>query len=282
VCRAARRDCRPTAPRSARLPTTMAMLVKACRNSSGIDARASSTRARNRSRFTGRFLRRRPGRDARPRPPLRATRCRWAESATYAQTSRASIGRTAAWGGTRGGHGGSACLSARPAFRRQRGRQGLFNCDRVVGVHDAEPVRHTEDVAIEGRPGTPRAWPSTTFAVLRPTPGAPRARPCRGHVARRDARRALAPLRRCSETSSGRSRLAARWVRESSGSAFARALASGYFAKSTGVTSFTRRSVHWAERIVATRSSNGVRKSRLRGGVRMLRLEAIKDGGGRC
>src|SRR5574341_923472 len=44
------------------------------------------------------------------------------------------------------------------------------------------------------------------------------------------------------------------------GSASAYALADGYFRKRWGVTWFTRASVHWAERIVATRSSNGVEK----------------------
>ncbi len=41
----------------------------------------------------------------------------------------------------------------------------------------------------------------------------------------------------------------------SAGSAAARSWGVGYFAKSTGVTMFTRSSVHCADRIVAARSS---------------------------
>lgn len=47
----------------------------------------------------------------------------------------------------------------------------------------------------------------------------------------------------------------------SSGTAAARSSGVGYFAKSAGVVWLTRRSVVWAERTVATSSSNGLRKS---------------------
>ena len=42
---------------------------------------------------------------------------------------------------------------------------------RVVAFRDADPVRYAEDMPIDRQPGTPSAWPSTTFAVFRPTPG---------------------------------------------------------------------------------------------------------------
>ena len=62
----------------------------------------------------------------------------------------------------------------------------------------------------------------------------------------------------------------------SSGSAAASAAGVGIRAKSAGVTWLTRASVHCADRIVATSSSNGVAKVQLGRGVRMLRLEAIE------
>ena len=41
----------------------------------------------------------------------------------------------------------------------------------IVGPGDADPVGDAQDVAIDGKPGTPSACPRTTLAVLRPTPG---------------------------------------------------------------------------------------------------------------
>ena len=103
----------------------------------------------------------------------------------------------------------------------------------------------------------PKAFPRTTFAVFLPTPGSfTRASMVRGtfppcdRTISRDAPRIdfafdrKKPVDRIS--SSRRSCVAEAIV-----------LASGNSRKRAGVTMFTRASVHWAERIVATRSSNG-------------------------
>jgi hypothetical protein len=103
---------------------------------------------------------------------------------------------------------------------------------------------------------TPNALPRMTFAVLRPTPGSadssasvrgtsppwsaisPRANPM--------TLRALFRKKPVERTTSS----------TSSWAAPASASASGYRAKSTGVTMLTRSSVVWADRIVATPSWN--------------------------
>src|SRR5438874_8641276 len=107
-------------------------------------------------------------------------------------------------------------------------------------------------------PGMPKATPSTTLAVFRPTPG---------RVTRSSILGGTSPWNR-----STRAALAAMMVfalvrknpvgliRASTarGSAWARAAASGYLANRTGVTAFTDRSVVCAERMVATSIWNGV------------------------
>ena len=51
------------------------------------------------------------------------------------------------------------------------GRQCGFDHDGIVGAHEADPVRDAQDVAIDRQARHAERVPSTTFAVLRPTPG---------------------------------------------------------------------------------------------------------------
>jgi hypothetical protein len=105
--------------------------------------------------------------------------------------------------------------------------------------------------------GAPKAFPRTTFAVFRPTPGSALSSaivrgtspPCCVTIAFAAPRieRPLAlknPVDRISRSIAP-------------AGAAASAAASGNRAKSAGVTWLTRSSVHWAERIVETRSSSG-------------------------
>ena len=75
--------------------------------------------------------------------------------------------------------------------RRKRRRQ-VAPRPPVVALGDPEAIRHAKHVAIDGQAGTPRAWPSTTLAVFRPTPGSARAL----HVGRDLRPRAARPLLR--------------------------------------------------------------------------------------
>src|SRR5262245_11209392 len=112
--------------------------------------------------------------------------------------------------------------------------------------------------------GTPNALPSTTLAVFRPTPG---------RVVRSSTVRGTSPPWRSTSALAipDRARALARknpveWISRSSvaRSALAQSCARWYRRNRSAVTTFTRSSVHCAERIVATRSSSGVLKRRAR------------------
>ena len=102
------------------------------------------------------------------------------------------------------------------------------------------------------------AFPSSTLAVLRPTPVRPvsasivrgTSPPWSAMTAAAIARRLLALLRKKPVD----------WTSRSSSSCVTAAsdVTVGYFRNSTGVTLFTRSSVHCADRIVAISSCNGV------------------------
>ncbi len=109
--------------------------------------------------------------------------------------------------------------------------------------------------------GAFQTFPRTTFAVLRPTPGSAwssaivrgTSPPCFSTSALAIPRRDLAfalkkPVERMTSS-------------RAPGGAAASDAASGKRLKTSGVTMFTRASVHCAERIVATRSSSGRPKS---------------------
>ena len=80
--------------------------------------------------------------------------------------------RTAASGGRSGGRAGSA--GPRPCVQRSGGRARTSVCSTLPGSSLWTRPRRLATRSTcrsTGRPGTPSAWPSTTFAVLRPTPG---------------------------------------------------------------------------------------------------------------
>src|SRR2546421_4666175 len=103
-----------------------------------------------------------------------------------------------------------------------------------------------------------KALPSTTLAVLRPTPPS---------IIKSSIVRGTLPLWRSTRAWQQDLMLLALLRKKpvvliscsnSAGCAFAYAAADGYFLNSAGVTRFTRLSVHCAERIVATSSSSGL------------------------
>ena len=85
----------------------------------------------------------------------------------------------------------------RPALRRQRAAQLLLDDLRIVRLRRCRcGSRRAARGDRPAGPGTPSAWPSTTFAVLRPTPGSSIERLHVGrHLAAVVARRAPAPCR---------------------------------------------------------------------------------------
>jgi hypothetical protein len=110
-------------------------------------------------------------------------------------------------------------------------------------------------------PGTPKALPSTTFAVFRPTPGS---------VTRSAIRPGTSPPKRSTSAwlspstefvFARKNPVGLRISSTSARSAPARATASGYFANSSGVTLLTILSVVCADRTVATSSSKAFVKS---------------------
>ena len=110
-------------------------------------------------------------------------------------------------------------------------------------------------------PGTPNAFPSTTLAVFRPTPGS-----VTRSSSRFGTRPSNASTRRAPSFSSAsdlaRKKPVGRISSSSSvRSAAARSAGDGYRANSAGVTWLTRTSVVWAESTVATRSWNESVKS---------------------
>ncbi|RPK90681.1 hypothetical protein EES47_07935 [Streptomyces sp. ADI98-12] len=111
------------------------------------------------------------------------------------------------------------------------------------------------------RPGTPKALPSTTKAVLRPTPGSEtRSSSLPGTSPSNRSRRAAE--RPSSERALARKNPVGRMISSSSsGGAAARSSGVGYFAKSAGVVWFTLRSVVCAESTVATSNWKGFSKS---------------------
>ena len=107
----------------------------------------------------------------------------------------------------------------------------------------------------------PKAVPSTTLAVLRPTPGSSTS--CldvRGHLAviplQQGAAAVLDALRLVAEEA-GALDVALQFGQLGPGVVGRR----GILAEKVFVTRLTRSSVHWAERIVATSNSSGVWKS---------------------
>ena len=110
-------------------------------------------------------------------------------------------------------------------------------------------------------PGMPKALPSTTLAVLRPTPGrltsssrVPGTCPSNSST--------ICWLKARIDSVLLRKKPVGRTISSTSArSAAAIAVASGKRANRAGVTRFTRLSVDWALSTVATRSSKGVVKS---------------------
>ncbi len=110
-------------------------------------------------------------------------------------------------------------------------------------------------------PGMPNALPSTTLAVLRPTPG---------RVTRSSSFAGTSPPNRSRSAAARpitdlvlarKNPVGLRISSTSSGLAAASSSGPGYLANSAGVVMFTRLSVVCADKTVATRSSNGLVKS---------------------
>ncbi len=92
------------------------------------------------------------------------------EEDTLARARR--TGRRAAAACRSGGRGGSACRTR--ASTPRRGSAAHNCCSTTSGSSDfAMPIRLATRSTCRstGSPGTPSAWPRTTLAVLRPTPG---------------------------------------------------------------------------------------------------------------
>jgi len=96
---------------------------------------------------------------------------RWTARGSRIRRPRGSRRGAGSWGGTRGGRAGSGRRRRASTSPAAGGRTAVSPPPPVVALRDADPVGHAQHVAIDGSPGTPSACPSTTFAVLRPTPG---------------------------------------------------------------------------------------------------------------
>ena len=175
----------------------------------------------------------------------------WGRSSASEQTSQR--GRRA---GKRAGHGGSADGSNRPT--RQRGtdlHQVLLDLlRRRPRASPSLRASRLTCVSTTTPDAIPNAVPRTTLAVFRPTPGsavsASRSRECSRHGPPQPCGPSPASFATWpGKTRSNESALRARLARLPPG-----APQSGNRRKSSGVTMFTRASVHCAERIVATRS----------------------------
>ena len=85
---------------------------------------------------------------------------------------------------------------ARPPLGRQRAAQLLLDDVRVVGLGDADPVRHAQHVPIDRQPGHAERVAEHDVRRLAADAGQRRrARPCRPAPRRRAARRARWPCR---------------------------------------------------------------------------------------
>ena len=105
----------------------------------------------------------------------------------------------------------------------------------------------------------PKAWPRTTLAVFRPTPGSLRMVSTLRGISPPWSRTRPAAKPMMLLVLARKNPVERMMVSTSAGAASARLGAVGKRAKSKGVTWLTRSSVHWAERMVATLSSKGVR-----------------------
>ncbi len=137
-------------------------------------------------------------------------------------------------------------------------------CSTLTGsssvVHPRRRTRRPKCVSTVS-PGTPNAFPSTTFAVLRPTPGRETRSSRRAGTSPSNRSTSAWPIPMTDWALARKKPVGRRISSSSARSADAYAAASGYRAKSAGVVRFTRLSVVWAERTVATSSSSGVVKS---------------------
>ena len=152
--------------------TTIARFCIASRKRRGNRARALQRRRRsNAARVIG-FAAARFGSASR----LAVRRApRWRRRRAGSSRSRPAprIGRRAASAGRCGGRAGSA--RPRRASSAPGGSAPHSCCSTIIGIVRLRRCRCGWRRAARGDrpagPGTPSAWPSTTFAVLRPTPG---------------------------------------------------------------------------------------------------------------
>src|SRR5207249_1997448 len=140
----------------------------------------------------------------------------------------------------------------RPLLLRQDQDQLSVDLVGVVGLREPQPLGDAEDVGVDGDRLLAEGVPQHDIGGLeahagqRGQPGArPRPVPAMPTIERAFARKK--PVEWISPSSVARS-------------AAVQSGAVRYFRKSAGVTMFTRSSVHWAARIVATTSSSGVEK----------------------
>ena len=137
-------------------------------------------------------------------------------------------------------------------------------CSTLTGsVSSVQPNRRTSRPKWVSTvmPGTPNALPSTTLAVLRPTPGRVTRSASRPGTSP-SKRSTMAALRLITEFVLARKKPVGRSTASiSSRSAPASASAVGQRENSVGVTELTITSVVWAESTVATSSCSGVSKS---------------------
>src|SRR5207247_1425222 len=131
---------------------------------------------------------------------------------------------------------------------------GQKNLQQATVLENARPVnecwfcRAKDTARGPGKPDTPASVPSRCGARASSGGGSSASTP------------AVEAHRRAGRGSRRRPRSAP--ARGAGRAARAQSRADRYFAKGPGVTMFTRSSVHWAARIVATRSSSGLVKSR--------------------